>query len=71
MSKTSPIVRVVLVRLATNTVAPAIYNALPLQLMVTLNGITKREILLSILFLSSQAAIISGIATALKEKYRF
>jgi hypothetical protein len=36
--------------------------------MVTLNGITNLDILLSILFLSSQAAIISGMATALECK---
>ena len=52
-------------RLAKKVVAAAMYTADPLQLMVTLKGTTNRAILLSILFFSSQARNISGMATAL------
>ena len=56
--------------LAIKMAAIDMYMALPSALRVTQKGMTNLLTLLSILFLSSHARSISGIATALKYTYK-
>ena len=64
--KTSAAVGGTPLMLQQNRDAQVINTALPLALTVTASGIKKRVMPLSILWVTSQATIISGIATALK-----
>ena len=65
---TFPKVNAYPVMLAINMAAVVMNSALPSAFIVQQSGITKRAILLSILFTFSQACKRSGIARALEEK---